>query len=54
MFISHAALLNKGMMLGDEDALEMKNYSKSARCMSQRGYVYVVNSSDFLHLTKIF
>lgn len=54
MFVSHAALLNKGMMMGDEDALEMKSYSKSVRCISQRGYVYVVNSADFLHLTKIF
>lgn len=51
-FIAHVALLNNGMVMGDEDAISFANYTKSTRCKSIRGEVFAISSSDFFNLIK--
>lgn len=52
ILIAHVALLNKGMMMGDEDTIAHINYSKSVVCKSISAETLAITSIDFLKLVK--
>lgn len=50
--LTKCALLNRGMVMGDEDALSSAHYSKTARCKSLKAEVWAIKAVDFLALVK--
>ena len=52
--VSHMALLNKGTMLADDDAISnRKSYSKTVKCISQVGEVLAMKKTDFFQRVKV-
>lgn len=49
-FIAKLSLMNRGMLVGDEDAIGEQNYSKTARCKSITGTVFAISASNFISL----
>ena len=53
-FTAHVGLLHRGMMIGDDDMIDLKNYSKSCKVISLKATVFWINANDFFQRVKIF
>lgn len=51
-FMIPIGLLNKGMMMGNEDSLMKVPYSKSVKCKSIRADVYTISASNFFEIIR--
>lgn len=46
-------LMNKGMLIGDEDALAMSNYTKTVVCRTMKAEVLEIQAINFLKIMKL-
>lgn len=51
---NYVCIMSRGMLLGYEDALDMRNYSKTVRCTSIMAEVYSIPSNDFIQKMNVY
>lgn len=49
---ANVAIIGKGVMMGDEDAVALQGYSKTTRCLSQTAEVLCMNVTDFIQRVR--
>jgi len=45
-------IASRGQMLGQDDIINDRNYTTSARCMSGTGTLFIMQSQDFIKFIK--
>ena len=51
-FKARVARLNKGTLIGDEDTVNLSDYTKTTVCKSIKAEVYAITATDFINLVK--
>lgn len=51
-FKARVSRLNKGTLIGDEDTINLSNYTKTTVCKSIKAEVYAITATDFINLVK--
>ena len=51
-FKARVARLNKGTLIGDEDTINLSDYTKTTVCKSIKAEVYAITATDFINLVK--
>lgn len=49
---AHVAIIGKGVMMGDEDAVALQGYSKTTKCLSRQAEVLAMSVTDFLQRVR--
>lgn len=52
--IVNTSLLNKGMMIGIYDAVQLRAYTSTVRCRTQIAEAYEISATDYFHLIRLF